>query len=41
LARAGNEPAGPRPVQLRYQTGLTGEQYVSPKFPLLFPVELA
>ena len=28
LARAGGHPAGPRPVQLRYQTGLTGEQYV-------------
>ena len=24
----GSNPAGPRPVQLRYQTGLTGEQYV-------------
>ena len=24
----GSHPAGPRPVQLRYQTGLTGERYV-------------
>ena len=28
MARAAN-PAGPWPVQLRYQSGLTGEQYVS------------
>ena len=28
-ARAGGQPAGPWPMQLRYQTGLTGEQYVS------------
>ena len=28
-ARAGRQPAGPWPMQLRYQTGLTGEQYVS------------
>ncbi len=26
--RGGTNPAGPRPVQLRYETGLTGEQYV-------------
>ena len=24
----GTDPAGPRPVQLRYETGLTGEEYV-------------
>ena len=28
MARAGREPAGPWPVQLRYPSGLTGEQYV-------------
>ena len=28
-ARAGGHPAGPWPMQLRYQTGLTREQYVS------------
>ena len=27
--RGGHNPAGPRPVQLRYETGLTGEQYVT------------
>ena len=26
--RGETDPAGPRPVQLRYQTGLTGEAYV-------------
>ena len=26
--RGETDPAGPRPVQLRYQTGLTGEEYV-------------
>ena len=26
--RGGTNPAGPRPVQLRYETGLAGEQYV-------------
>ena len=26
--RGETDPAGPRPVQLRYETGLTGEQYV-------------
>ena len=26
--RGGTNPAGPRPVQLRYKTGLTGEEYV-------------
>ena len=25
----GKPPAGPRPMQLRYETGLTGEEYVS------------
>ena len=29
MARADLAPAGPRPVQLRYQTDLTGEQYVN------------
>ena len=28
-ARAGHTPPGPWPVQLRYETGLTGEQYVT------------
>lgn len=29
MARADLAPAGPRPVQLRYRTDLTGEQYVT------------
>ena len=28
MARAGKHPAGPWPVQLRFQSGHTGEQYV-------------
>ena len=28
MARAGKHPAGPWPVQLRYESGLSGEQYV-------------
>ena len=29
MARAGTTPAGPWPVQLRYESGHTGEEYVS------------
>ena len=29
MARAGTPPAGPWPVQLRYESGHTGEEYVS------------
>ena len=29
MARAGTTPAGPWPVQLRYESGYTGEEYVS------------